>query len=562
MSNQNQQFDPARFARGVKVTVQHVYTPLSDVNAATSTTGVTNQRDNLGTTRATWVLPWIGAAAVQTEGGEFGGSYPMVVWPFTMPPFQQLFDSYTLADPLYVVKLSELSLSFDTRAEPYGTNDTNNGASAAGQLTDCGMSRYDMILRLCERTPYKLTGDTESYNEVIKIELAGETLWGGTTRRANPLLIPSLDVAIKPFSVYFWSIECPGLWTADPAKAQLAIVSLTLQAAFTSPLTVRDRVADFAAPGIQNIPTKTNGSFAPTTLTVTTPAANALITGTDVQDQFHVFDKALREGLPSGYGPGYGAEANVPQAADRSPTEVLTNDAHYCMIMVPMWTGLGVPSVEAENVASGWLPYTTGAASWKDPAFDQRVLFVPDNFVLHHVFAAESILAPLSTFPPAHDHLGRFSADINYVQEIGVIITSGWQSDEYHLQNAAYTSWTGNGAEARLLDRYTIGGTAIYDLHCVPIVSDAADNAHSWCDQGVPFFMGTANNSTEARSFTATVGGVTAYPDTNGRENMLVVRWSKQDAVNGLNDPGDPYATRVGQGGSWVMLCGKIVVGA
>lgn len=562
MSNQDQQFPVTRFARGVKVTTDHVYSPLSRVSTAASSTGVVNAVDNIGTTRVTWVLPWTGAEAVQESAGEFGVGYPMVVWPFTMPPFQQLFVNPGFNDPIYLVKLAELSLSFDQRAEPYGLNDPNNGASAAGQLTDCGMSRYDMILRLCERTPYKVSGDTEAYNEVVKIELPGEALWGGATRRQNPLLITDLDVAIKPFSVYFWSIECPKLWTADAASAQLALVSLTLQAAFTSPLTTRDRTADFAAPGVQNIPTKTNGDSGGMSLPVTTPVANTQITGSDIQDQFHVFDKNLREGAPSGYGPGYGANANVPQAADRSPEEILTNDAHYCMITVPMWTGFGVTSVQAEDVPSGWLPYTTGAALWKDPAFDQRVLFVPDNFVLHHAFVVDTILSPLSTLGATHTHLGRFSAQNTYVQEVGVIITSGWQADEYHLQNAAYLTWNGGAPAPETIDRYTIGGTAVYDMLGLPIVSDAPDYFHSWVDQGVPFFMGTANNSTEARSLTATVGGVTAYPDTNGRENMLVVRWSKQDSTNGLNDALDPYATRAGQGGSWVILCGKIVAGA
>lgn len=553
------QFNPARFARGVKVTTDHVYDPLTDISNAAASVGIDGIANNIGTTRATWVLPWISAAGVERENS------PVCVWPFTMPPFQQLFDSATKADPLYLVRLSELSLSFDTRAEPYGTTGSNAGISGspAGQLTDCGMSRYDMTLRLCERTPYVVSGETSAFNEVMKIELSGETLWGGATRRANPLLLDGLNISIKPFSVYFWRIDCPGLFTLDDATyEQLSIVSLTLQAAFTSPLFPRDRVTDFDdPPGLQNIPTKHNGAYAPQTLAVTVPAVNATITGDDVQDQLHVFDKALREGAASGYGNGYGANQNTPLAADRYPEELTPNDSHYCMIAVPMWTGFGINAVLAADVPSGWLPYTTGAALWKDPAFDQRVMPVPDNFVLHHAFAVEGVYSPADTFLASHALSGLFSNAGTYVQEVGIIIASGWRSDEYRLQNAAYHTWQGNIAPN--FDRFKVDlGYDCYNMHAIPIVSDAANAAHSWVAQGQPFFMGNANNSTETRSFTATVGGVTAYPATNGRENMLVVRWSKQDATFGLNDGAEPRATRAGQGGSWVILCGKITVGA
>lgn len=556
------QFQPDRLARGVKATVQHVFTPIATVVTSALAASIAQTHCRRAFSRTSWVLPWVGSESVTIAG------YPVVVWPFVMPPFQQLFTRATLEIPDYQVLLTELSLSFDTRGEALGITDTEN-VDEAGRLTACEMSRYDMVLTLNERKPWQLSLETESYNEVLRIDISGDGVFGSFFSRANPLLIQKQDVPIKPFSVYFWKLEVPGLFTLEPTtKAYLALVSLNLTATWSSPLTVRDHVSDFsAAPGIQNMPTAHDGNKVGTTIAVTNPAANDLMTGTDIQDGLHALDTPLLRGAPSGYGPGFGALANTPQAADPPPEELLENDAHYCMIAVPMFSGLFLNAIRAGDVTGGYLPFTT-SPGFINPSFDERQMPVPDNFVLHHAFAVDSVFLPYSSLhAPLGEESSRSLSD-HYVQKVGVIIQSGWQGEEARLQNAAYVTWTGGPDNATLLDRFDVSTASnviaipCYDLRMIPLVSSAPSTVNSWFSQGQPFFMGKANNKTQTRSQTATVAGVAQTPATKGREQLVVVRWSKQDATSGLQDVGDRTAVRAGQGGSWVILCGKLTLGA
>ena len=105
-----------------------------------------------------------------------------------------------------------------------------------------------------------------------------------------------------------------------------------------------------------------------------------------------------------------------------------------------------------------------------------------------------------------------------------------------------------------------------YRLLTIPLVNDAVPwTGNTWHSSGLPFFMGKANNVTAPRSQcgnmpTAFAGAAFAAPVTAGRENVLEVRWSKQNSAIGLN--GEQGATIIGQGCDWVLLCGKLTVGA
>jgi hypothetical protein len=340
-----------------------------------------------------------------------------------------------------------------------------------------------------------------------------------------------------------------------------------------SPLTVRDNVNSLdGTPGIQNLPTKHNGTKTPTTIPVNPPAANATMTGTDVQSAFHEFDETLRRTLPSGYGVGAGALGNPMQSADAPPTELLLNDACYHMIVVPMWSGQQQGGVKASQVGvNAVLPYQNfpvAGPPYTNPCIDRRLIPVPDNFVLHHAFAVWNNYWPNTVLASN----GERAADANYTQKIGIALNTGGRADNYRYQQVAYFEWT--GMLATYVDYYAafFGSTQTrtdrFAIVQIPLVwPDITWDAHSYEPSGQPFFMGTANTTTAARTNAGVMpgafgGGALDVPLSEGQERHLEVRWTKERNFGGTGlEGGAANATRVGWNGEWVILCGKKVVG-
>lgn len=578
------QFTPKRFARGVRATVQHVYDPLDEIATAASTTEdlIKNVTKDLGTSTVVWNIPYMRQWGPTTP---VSSGMPDAYMPFLMPPFQQEFNRATLAPPDYQVVLRDLSVSIDQRAEALGV--TSPDAATQGLLTACDMTRYTVTIKLFERSPWGLTGvatsDLSAKTELLTLEVPGDLVFGNEFT-LSPFLQENLNITIKPFKVYFWEVYCPGLPPVNVATSEeLALVSFTLRATFTSPLTTRDSVADPAwggtAPGIQNIPTKHNGSKTGTTIPVVTPAADAIITGTDLQTAYHEFDETLRRRLPSGYGTGAGALGNPMQSADAPPTELLLNDACYHMIVVPMWSGQQQGGVKASQIGgSAVLPYMNfpvAGPPYTNPCIDTRLIPVPDNFVLHHAFAVWNNYWPNSVLANNGARAtvgGPPLPDPDYIQKIGIALNSGGRSDNYRYQQVAYFEWAANLAvyvdyyQAFFPSTQTL--TDRFSIVQIPLVwPDVTWDDNSYEPSGQPFFMGTANTTTAARTNAGVMpgafgGGAMDVPLTEGQERHLEVRWTKERSAGGTGlEGGVVTSTRVGWNGEWIILCGKKVVG-
>lgn len=688
----SKQFPVQRFARGVKVTTQHLNDPLTTIQSSAGEAALEDTVEHIARNKVSWVLPYIGLAAAQYSNLD----YPLAMFPFTLPPFQQNFNRVRLSDPQYATTLTEFSLSIDQRAEPsaiagYGVSlPYTVGDNIAPAQVD--MTRYDMTIRLLERQPSLLTGETTDYEEVGKWEIDGtlaygtqqNTVTGGVAgngvARANPLVVADQNIPLRPWNTYQWEISCPGLykasvpgvkdkWTftlggsasvgdicrltingntydytvaagntptviaagvaaaaaADPlytvtsagpvitaeeitpssavniltgtyvlmtttgtgtvfpqhvtvgeagtTNLPLELVSLHLCATIESPLTVRDKQGDFGnfplQPGskpIQNLPVAHDGQKAGTTIPLTPVVPNDLMTGDDVQDAMHGFDRTLRERGGSGYGTGYGPLASPLEASAPPPQELFANDAHYLMIMVPMWSGQYRESVRKQDVTSAGLPYV-GDLEEVTKALDVFVLPVPEGFVLHHAFAVWNGYSPRTTVYADRDSNATWPIDAGYEQSVGVVLNSGWRGDDYKHQQVAYLNWSPADYQNWMLDEYQVNanGTLVpgWRLLQVPLVnnSDPWDD-NSWFSSGPPFYMGKANTITETREQCGVLptdfGGVDwVDPVTKGRENVLEIRWQKDLTAYADMEDTD---TIVGQGGEWVILCGRQVV--
>ena len=545
------QFTVPNFTRGVKLTLQHVFTPLSDLEAAAAAADVRQTEDRLGATRLSFVVPKITAEAAQAWQTDYR---PTVLLPFTLPPFQELFDRSTMEPPDYTLTLDEISLSLDQRAEPNALDGVLNG------FPSDPATRYTTVIRLLERKPTLLGGNDSDVAELLALELDGNATYGGQLR-ANPMVLGPLNLPVKPFAVYVWEISFPQLYAVAAATE---IASWHLSCKVLSPLTDRD--VSGSPIDVQNIPSLYgSGAKNGTALPFTTPAADAAITGTDIQSAQGVFDQALRQRLESGYGLGHGALQSL-QAAAPPPHETLANDAHYQVIAVPMFNGGRYDTVRGARVATAGLPYAV--APYTDPAFDGAVMRLPDNFVLHHAFAVWNNWSPPCTAAAGE---GTRASDAAYVQAIGIGLSTGYRGDNYFQQQMAYLYFDGTSYGPWQVDQYDpfVNGVQVpgYNLLQIPLVSPDAWNGNSWLESGRPFFMGQSQQVGSFRTVCGSMpfsfgGGVTHTPVTEGQETMLEVRWSKQrdDAGNGLDLPATDI--RTGVGGDWVILVGKQTLGA
>lgn len=356
----------------------------------------------------------------------------------------------------------------------------------------------------------------------------------------------------------------------------LAMPNLTLAAMFKSPLGPRDYSQNAnpatSSPYVQNIPTKHLGRPATGTMYLPTePAPNALITGDDWQNVVTALEAPLLNGLRSGYGRDPGSEADI------FPWEQLANDAGYQVInvqMFPNWWDVRRKSINPKAAgANTWqpgqqgypygvgFPYLTGAPPYTDPVVDQRIIRVPTGFVLHHVLVCQN------SFPYGGNRVwnqGNLSGTLfTGTMKVGVALYNGLRSDDLSTQQLAYLEWTNITAAPYIVD--TNSGYRV--LNC-PLVATANNNGtHSYggtaVGTGRPIWMGPGNSTTQSRTPIADMpfnfGGATyGTPKTKGGENLLLVRWSMEDAA-GLGDTAGSKGEEVlcGPGGHQVILIGK-----
>lgn len=572
------QFEAKRFARGVKVTIQHVNTVLDQIDTASTSAAITGQREQLAPMVAHYTVPYIDAPCV--ENTNIAGYLPLIV-----PPFQGQFDLASQKPSAQSVILDSLSISLDQRATQYAVVGPSSAhqvpaGSTEGKLAGVDMSRYDIELRLLEKTPWAISAAVDGVVEVLKIEVSGAVVFGadfaGTgSLRSNPFLVGDLSVRLQPYKTYWWEVSCPGLSypALDGSKDTLAMVSWTLDVTMLTPLTQRD-VYDVGTLPVQNMPTVHGGVATGQVVPFTPVVGGASITGTDVQAELGAFDSTLRDRLASGYGVGHGSLQAMPEALDPPPAQALQNDSAMHIIIVPMWGSQPTSSVQCGDVANGEILPGMPVASL-DTAEDRAIIRVPSNFVLHHSFACFNYYSTPSTWPVhaggALSGYGLRSTNANYIQQVGVNLVTWLQADNFLEQPVAYIEVIG-GDTSHLVDRYDpqriLGATAAnipaMDLVALPIVWDVARLSYGYYENGAPMFMGDGSNKTAARTNAATAPPISALatPFTVGQEKILDVRWKKYNLVETLADPGAPHDTVVGQLGEWVILVGKQTAGA
>ncbi len=193
--------------RGTKLLVEHTHAPLvaiaGDLN--TASVGEENLTENKGTFRVNLHIPYLAndyafsTYTSQTYGGvanAFGAEGEPFSIPFTLPPFQQQFSfDNTSKEPVVTeatpkITMTELSLSFDQRAEPVSIVDFVTPQAAAPateplantttayEMDHDEVSAYNIQLSIWEKKPTFFNGPVDIERTVFNAPISSDNLSG------------------------------------------------------------------------------------------------------------------------------------------------------------------------------------------------------------------------------------------------------------------------------------------------------------------------------------------------------------------------------------------------
>ena len=599
-----------KLARGAKLLVSHIFTPLEAAQAQFTNTGASGfNADQLeagyAPFRVNLSVPHLSAYTNPVYSAD--NKHPMHAIPFMLPPLQGDLDfvdySHATAgantpvgnvpntsSTTPPVILDEVSVSFDTRCEPaaitsnWYEGDAQQGNSGnQGKLSYERINAYNLKLAIVEKKttwagttapstiPSKIiwSGDI-----VASIELASPYI-----RTGNPYVVTDIRRAIDPYKSYTFAIIADEL---DEAASFIEIVSLEISMKFLSPLRLRDSGAT-----VQNIPTRhlgernKNNTYSVTgagqhstdarTLMGAKPTPGATIeanTASGVQTFMAVLDEFFRSKLRG----GYNMHSEVPNL------ESVRESAAYTVLAVPMFnnTPYGGISLPTPAGAPVLFPYITGVGG---SFIDRRYIPIVAPMTIHHVLFTWSWMPFLVPAGGGATRLVRevpegAGAGEALRLEIGVGMGTGARADMFGYEQIARATlnsppsatWAGTAVDLISFEGLTnfphSGGveyTHDLEIHSMDIEGSGQPGLNGMTAQGHPVFVG--------RSL-AGVGGLLARQRENmqatgtdaktlGAEQWLEVRAKVSDPSGdwGTNWKADQMI--VGTGGFWVYIIGK-----
>lgn len=565
------QFTRKKLSRGVKLLLEHIYTPMQSV--ATALSNATIQpvaiRESDTSFRVSFWVPQLSGyhmyadTSVAPWANKDGYAF---AFPFAIPQPQNLLNSSaTINDTTVRYTLQEMSVSFDQRGEPAAVLDANNTPGREGDISHNAVTKLDIKLSLLEKTmlSYNSQAGYEPDREVFSATLS-PTFYAGRFLRLNPFLFTELNKDVHPYKSLMLCVQADGLHPdALPVSATdfwLSLPSFMCTMRFDCERIARDTAAD----NVQNMPAH-NGAIATSPFNILTPSANATITADasdGVSTTASLFDSQLLNKLLTGY----------TKQGSVSTHEHMVKDSGLEVIAVPLWSNFS----ERGRLASGTVEVAAnvGAPPSNGPIVDERWIPINYPFVIHHCILAINYGSPASTAQGPAPHLpttaGQKPTSATFSSDVGVALFTGQQADESAFQQVAHLNYTVANLADYTIDRIRHSSDSVmtnfdhtFDLVQVPLVNNNGTGlknlAGTQITQGAPVFVakGASTLTSENRS---QVDG--ANPATKGAEQYLVVRQSFQDP-NGLNGTGAPLTNNevyAGVGGNWLYLIGKKTV--
>ena len=591
--------------RGVELLEEHVFAPLTNMAAQLSqpSIGQDQTQAGQGVFRLNFSIPHVGA--------RFFMSNPTGLFyiPFCLPPLQESFD----ANPSVSVGtktpiLTGVSFGFDQRGEAAHVVDRwrgwSNGVAPPhpGEVfisnPSEGFTNYDRVggvdikLSIYDKSQHYFHPQTSgghgaaptdahfapSVEGEVFTTTIGAAALAGSVERENPVNLSGLSVPIDPKKTYVVGFNADGLFDSGGTD-HLALVSVQIGLEFKMELVARDNAVTNSA-HVQNMPSVHDGAVSGETITITAPAASAVVqadTGAGVSTGMEKIDSRLRHRLWGGYG-------------DFSSTHVgehMIDNAAYDIIAVPMFANLPL----GETVAMfSWFEMAGNGQTYTDRA----IIPITHPMTIHHVIATNN-------FTTATGYSGKFTMEsqppaINKLKfTVGVGIVNGEYSDSRNYTQVALGDYQPESeGSGKLIDFMDLRNFASHDgpasstgsvypsrweqaMFSIPLVRDihAEGRGAGYFDgvlpfargtQGRPFFVGEGASGGQGTVSRTNVGNNVAVggivPPTGGAEQYIEVRM-QMEAMLAVYTGGtfqanyDPADIMSGYGGCWVYIIGK-----
>mgnify|MGYP003144794616 FL=1 len=394
-----------KLSRGVKLTPEHVYPPLSAAASQLQSVAVEREQMQRGSApfRVNLTLPYLASDSLP--------SGKMTI-PIALPPTQDFFSTTTNAagtkTPVYTAslpqtRLQSVSFSFDQRGEAaaiasqFWTKSGTAGTGTYGYSSEQGklsfedVTKLDISISLHEKTQ-EYFGDQYPYNleKELWTTIIPSTAYSGRALRANPFIQSDIDVAIDPYKTLILTIYAPGLEDTDGRR--LALPSIEVSLGFTCQLMPRDS----GQTAVQNIPadggsgTGKYGAKTGPTVSINTPAHSTAIesdSSDGVGYNMSTVDEQFQDKLEGGYN----------RFGDVPPSEVITDDAAYEVIAVPLYQNMAHGGLSASDTFYATYPYLASLGGTHNVvvtgvsnvgAFDRRIIPIHHSYTIHHAILA------------------------------------------------------------------------------------------------------------------------------------------------------------------------------
>lgn len=606
-----------KLARGAKLLVEHIFSPLQSAQTQVTSTAGSNGFDSeqLDASYAPFRVNLnIPSMSVFTNPGTppSGDGGPMHAVPFMLPPLQEdlSFNDYYNAGAgsntpvgktprvnanMKPVILDEVSVSFDQRCEPaaicsnwFEDPATQGNSASQGHLNYERLNNYDLQFMILEKKPtwgraiQSNTNPTRivwSGEVISRVELASKY-----RRSGNPYVVTDIRASIDPYMTYLFVLVAKSGLSATPTTQFVQLVSVEVSMKFLSPLRERDSGAS-----IQNIPSRHLGernkahtvgfgwtvtgagkhSNVPRPIMGASPGATETVaanTTKGVQTFMATLDEFFRAKLKGGYS----------MRSEPSPLESIRDSAAYSVIAVPLFNNTewgGISLHDPVGYPRG-VPYTGNDAS---AIIDRRYIPIVAPMTIHHVLFTWSWMPFIVPDGGSIKHIRELPMGSAAAQvlkaDLGVGIGTGARADMYGYEQVAsktITDPTDAAYRREAVDLIlfqnrilmpTVNGdpnSHNLELHAMNIVGSGRPGLNGMTSQGYPVFAGKARTGVGASVASQRENMQSgSAPKTLGAEQFIEVRAKVYDLNNDWGSNWTADQMLLGTGGIWVYIIGK-----
>lgn len=456
---------------------------------------------------------------------------------FMLPPLQTDWDDNLVTnESMASVTLDSISFGFDLMNQGKAI-DPSTALPGSADMGDVTLSLF------------KLHNNPDTTDPPASKSLVAEVLISSAEIAAqfntrNPTNLRDLGISMDRFAVYEWVIECGE-----------TLFSVWIRATFLHPVVSRDTAAvlgDALNAGTpvdaQNAPDTALYNKSPATMTLTAPAADALIEASSatvgVQTQIEEIDTAFRRKLVGGRADHY--QSDLAFATDRKEA-LLDDSGYFCMCVNLMKQGEPGGWIHGGNAANWQVVYpNTGTnALW-----DRALIPISYPGTIHHVILEAAGITDFARKNPGTVAIGNRSVDV------GVGLYRGVRVSNPTYQQVAFLSTSLTGTSGNLLKNR---------MWQVPLVWSSAGPAmgKGFVQQGRPVYFGrqlTYDGTVNREPIADIVGSSSAeaVAATGGLENFIEVRLMYERGTGATWATGAATDYVLSNGGFNVYIIGKM----